>query len=617
MLVGVVVLGRKSFPVEVSRTTDHYGGKGFQWGILSYWQGIFYSCCCPQVDDPIFEEAGSRRHQRCPSHVLLHNRYIYGQGSVTAEVGSGQAFGACASVGGHQLITQRYGTFFLILALFLIRFFLFFFPFSCRFAPDVVNMFRQDKDKRNSDVESEHTQVAAVSGELLENSPEAGKKGDEPPNGGYGWVCAISCAVVNAHTWGLNSSYGVFLAHYLRTDTYPGATSLEFAFIGSLSIACALLISPIATVAVGKVGTKPTLFLGVALETASLICASLAKKIWHLFLTQGILFGLGMGFIFVPSVAIVPQWFTTRRSLANGVAAAGSGLGGLVYSLASGAMIESLGVQWAYRILGIIVFVVNVICTILIKDRNKIIGSRQAPFDTALFKRTEYILLLGYGWFSMLGYVVLIFSLANYANSIGLSSSHASLASAIFNLGQGLGRPFIGYFSDRTGRINMACLTTFMAATFVFAIWVPAKNLGVLLLFTVVGGAVGGTYWATVAPVTAEVVGLRDVPAALNLTWLIIALPCAFSEPIALEIVAGTNKYIGAQIFTGFMYIVAGLSLFILRGWKIEEVAAVVRTTAPDCAETARSEEIRSGHHPVERISWERILAKCWRPSRV
>lgn len=78
-------------------------------------------------------------------------------------------------------------------------------------------------------------------------------------------------------------------------------------------------------------------------------------------------------------------------------------------------------------------------------------------FDYRLFNRAEYLLLCVYGWFSMLAYVVLIFSLANYANYIGLSSSDAAIVSAILNLGQGLGRPPIGYFSDSVGRLNMAC----------------------------------------------------------------------------------------------------------------------------------------------------------------
>ena len=77
-------------------------------------------------------------------------------------------------------------------------------------------------------------------------------------------------------------------------------------------------------------------------------------------------------------------------------------------------------------------------------------------FDYRLFQRAEYLLLCAYGWFSILAYVVLIFSLANYANYIGLSASDAAIVSAILNLGQGLGRPPIGYFSDSIGRLNMA-----------------------------------------------------------------------------------------------------------------------------------------------------------------
>jgi MFS family permease len=395
---------------------------------------------------------------------------------------------------------------------------------------------------------------------------------DEPPNGGYGWVCTICCAIINAHTWGLNSSYGVFLAHYLANNTFPGASYLEYAFVGSLSISCAMLVSPLATFTTRVYGTRTTLFIGIALETASLIGASFASKIWQLFLSQGICFGFGMGFLFVGSVGIVPQWFTTRRSLANGFSTCGSGLGGLIYSLATGAMLQTIGLAWAFRVLGIVACVVNTICSLLIRDRNKAVGSSQLSFDHKLFKRPEYLLLCGYGWFSILAYVVLIFSLANYANAIGLSASQAAIVSALFNLGQAFGRPPIGYFSDSIGRINMAGLMTLLSGVFALLIWVFAKSYGVLVFYALIGGTVAGTFWATVAPVTAEVVGLRGVPSALNLIWLVIVLPCTFSEPIALEIVGGTGQYIGAQLFTGFMYVAAAMCLLGLRGWKIGEV---------------------------------------------
>ncbi|KAG8626094.1 hypothetical protein KVT40_006495 [Elsinoe batatas] len=399
---------------------------------------------------------------------------------------------------------------------------------------------------------------------------------DTPPNGGYGWLCTLCVALINAHTWGINSSYGVFLSYYLNNNIYPSSSPLHFAFVGSLSISCALLLSPLATITTREYGTRTTLLIGTALEAGSLIAASFAREMWHLFLTQGVCFGLGMGFLFVGSVGIVPQWFTTRRSLANGMATAGSGFGGLLYSLASGAMIRNLGLPWTFRILGIVALVVNTVCSLVIRDRNKQIGATQLAFDWSLFRRVEYLLLLGFGWFSMLGYVVLLFSLASYARAVGLSASQASVVSAILNLGQGLGRPPIGYFSDAVGRINMACFATFMAGLLALVVWIFATSFGVLIFYALVGGAVAGTFWTVIAPVTVEVVGLKDVPSALSITWVVLAVPCTFSEPIGLEIVSFEGgRYLGAQVLVGFMYLAGAGCCFLLRGWKIGELRAV------------------------------------------
>ena len=79
----------------------------------------------------------------------------------------------------------------------------------------------------------------------------------------------------------------------------------------------------------------------------------------------------------------------------------------------------------------------------------------------------------------MLGYIVLLFSLPNYANSIGLTAQQGAIVGAVLNLGQGLGRPPIGYFSDSLGRINMAGFMTFLSGLFSLVIWVNAKSFGV------------------------------------------------------------------------------------------------------------------------------------------
>ncbi|RFN44906.1 major facilitator superfamily domain, general substrate transporter [Fusarium flagelliforme] len=446
---------------------------------------------------------------------------------------------------------------------------------------------------------------------------------DEPPNGGYGWVCTAAAAIINMHSWGFSSAYAVFLANYLDTDTFPGTTALEYAFIGGLSLTCLFLVSPVATLFVGRFGIRPTMFAGMLLESVSLVCASLASRSWHLFLTQGVLFGLGLGLLFIPTAAVIPQWFTTRRSLATGFALAGAAFGGTVYSLAAGAMISNLGLHWALRTLGILAFVVNTSMIILIRDRNKTsAGEFRNPFQTKHFNISGFWLLIGFGGFTMLGYFILIFTLASFANHLGLDSSQASIVSAIFNLGQTVGRPLVGYLSDRFGRINMAAIMTLVAGVLPLTMWVCTQTYATLVSFAMLEGIVGGVFWAAIAPLMIEVVGMRDVAFGLTPMWISLAIPCTFSEVIALAIVEDTGSYLGTQLFTGFMYIAAASCLFVLRGWKIDQLALKRSLTGNGHGgtggDTSQPGDEKSGARSREFFgSAQQILSKSFRKAKV
>jgi MFS family permease len=277
-----------------------------------------------------------------------------------------------------------------------------------------------------------------------------------------------------------------------------------------------------------------------------------------------------------------------------GINAAGSGLGGLIWSLAVGAMIPRIGLGWTFRVLGIIACVVNLVCANLLRDRNKAIGSRFKAFHLPLLKRPEFLLFLGWGIFTMLGYVALLFSLANFALSVGLSPHQGSIVSALLNLGQGLGRPFVGMFSDKLGRINIATILSFACGLFCLLIWIFARSMGLVSFFAVLVGTVAGTYWATCTPVAAEILGLRDLPSGLSITWLTLVPPTTVSEAIALLLRDSTSSdsmYLRVQIFTGFMYIGGAMCLWLVRGWKVgdlarakEEAVAVDSQTTGDSA---------------------------------
>ncbi|KAI1325277.1 MFS general substrate transporter [Xylariaceae sp. FL0255] len=415
----------------------------------------------------------------------------------------------------------------------------------------------------------------------LEKAPSDDEEQQLPPpqddfkEGGFGWVVIIAVAVLNAHTWGLNSSYAVFLAHYLKNNTFA-ATPLGYAFVGGLSISIALAASPLATFLAGwsRYGTRWAIFTGIVFEVIGFIGSSFASELWHLALSQGVSFGIGLGLTFVPSAAVPPQWFKRRRSFASAVTAAGSGFGGLIYSLATNAMIERFGLAWTFRALAIICFVVNSVATYFIRDRNKAVGSVTTAFNLVLFKRAPFVLFQLFLIFSIIGYIILVFSIVAYCQSVGLSAVQASLVGALFNLGQGIGRPIIGISSDYVGRFNVAMLSTLWCGILCLFVWTfGARSFGACIIFGLLSGSVAGTMWASFGPICAEVVGLPLLPSALSMTWIVLVLPATFAEPIALSLrKSGVYEYIDVQLFTGFLYIGAFLFGWILRAWKVWEM---------------------------------------------
>jgi MFS family permease len=297
---------------------------------------------------------------------------------------------------------------------------------------------------------------------------------------------------------------------------------MDFAFIGGLNFSVAMLASPAVTVLVRRnpTGIHLPMLMGVVFQTAGFITASFATHIWHLYLTQGVLVGLGVGFSYLPSIAILSQWFHHRRSLANGISAAGSGIGGLIFSFAVRAAISNISLAWALRIAGLVSGFMNIIATIAIRSRNHIIQPKQHPFDMNLLGRYDVGLVLRWAFVSMLGYITLLFSMSNFASSIGLDDSQAATVTALLNLGTALGRPFIGVISDRYGRIETAGFITLVCAISVFTIWVPATSYGVTILFVIINGAILGVFWVVSNIICQTSFTLTDLISRLSVQYV-------------------------------------------------------------------------------------------------
>ncbi|KXJ92559.1 major facilitator superfamily domain-containing protein [Microdochium bolleyi] len=429
---------------------------------------------------------------------------------------------------------------------------------------------------------------------------------DIPPDGGYGWIVTFCVFMANAHTWGINASWGVLLNHFLTNDSYPGASKFLYALIGGLSISQALIIAPLVMASHGGLGPQITMFIGTLIIFAALCAAGSATQIWQLIVTQGFVFGWGMGFIYLPAMEVLPHWFSRNRSLAVGFATSGAGLGGLAYSLLTGYLIQHSGVVWTYRILSFAALGMNLLSVALLRQRPVSALARKAKskaFNPRHFGRVEILLVVLWGFVTELGYITLLYSLPTYATSIGLDAIQGSVVQALLNLGLGIGRPVVGYYSDRVGRINIAMGTTAVCAVLIFALWVPAHSYGILLTFALLAGTVCGTFWSAISPVLAEVVGLVELGGVMGSICFALVLPTTFAEAIAIQLVDGKGKGFGAfvsgQVFVGCMFVVGALSLLGLRTWKIadKEMKGEIEARREKMRRGGTSGHENRGHH--------------------
>ena len=83
-----------------------------------------------------------------------------------------------------------------------------------------------------------------------------------------------------------------------------------------------------------RVGPRRVAVTGVLLWSAGNIAAGLGTPAWGapwLYLSYGVVGGMGAGIVYIASVSMVAKWFPVRRGLAGGLVAGGFGLGAFVY----------------------------------------------------------------------------------------------------------------------------------------------------------------------------------------------------------------------------------------------------------------------------------------------
>ncbi|KAI8338720.1 major facilitator superfamily domain-containing protein [Chlamydoabsidia padenii] len=391
---------------------------------------------------------------------------------------------------------------------------------------------------------------------------------DDIPNGGYGWFVALAGFLSNFCMFGFASIYGVF-SNAFATGVLEGkASTVELMGVGSTILACLNLLTPF-TPMLARFGTRTVMFCGGTFMSLGIILAGFTTEIWHLYLTLGVLFGCGSSLVYFSVVAVIPQWFTTRRGTAMGLSSAGTGIGGLALSPMANSLIAKYGIAWALRIIGLMAFGICMVATALIRTRlprppmNEKIRS---PIKPSMLKDVNFSLWLVGVVISLTGYFVPLFYLPKYGTAIGLDPATTSNLVGICCAMNAVGRLALGWVGDRIGRLNMYIIGCTIAGLLCCLLWTFATTYESLLAFSITWGFVCGLYFALAPPITGGIVGIEKTSPGLAFLFVVSSIS-AVGPPVASAIQNATpgGGYIGVQIFSGAVYLVGALICFVLK----------------------------------------------------
>ena len=273
---------------------------------------------------------------------------------------------------------------------------------------------------------------------------------------------------------GLIYAWSIFRAPL--TAVFPDWLPTQISMTFSISIVCFCAGGFLA----GKLSAKlkhRTIFLisaasiiiGFAVITLLFDETSPTKTLTVLYIFYGILGGGGVGLSYNTLLGVIARWFPGKTGMASGILLLGFGIGGLLLGNIVSILSVSVGIRYAFVILGVLLAVIIAIGAMIVKAPNAPLGSQvgtaTAPTTEVksytlgeAMKTGSFWLLFLWTVFMCIGGLLVINSAAPIAVRFGAPAIMGLLVS-VFN---GVGRPVIGTAYDRIGRKNAMMINTFI-----------------------------------------------------------------------------------------------------------------------------------------------------------
>jgi len=146
----------------------------------------------------------------------------------------------------------------------------------------------------------------------------------------YGWTVIAAAFAILFIGVGYTNTFGVFQEYYQGT-LFPNEPADKIIVISSTAASLYFILGVFTGRFTDFVGYRISLILGATLMVGSMFAASFSREYWQLFLSQGLMFGLGVAFVYPTTTTISRQYFgPSKHGIANGIVVSGGALGGCI-----------------------------------------------------------------------------------------------------------------------------------------------------------------------------------------------------------------------------------------------------------------------------------------------
>uniref|UniRef100_A0A1A9ZXQ5 Major facilitator superfamily (MFS) profile domain-containing protein n=1 Tax=Glossina pallidipes TaxID=7398 RepID=A0A1A9ZXQ5_GLOPL len=420
----------------------------------------------------------------------------------------------------------------------------------------------------------------------IETPPRRNIFDKEPPDGGVrAWSVMVSAFICNGVIFGIINTYGVI--HSLLTDRLAeqGDTeaSSKAALVGSLTIGTTFLLSPVAGCLTDKIGLRLTTFIGGVLSAGGLLMSSfLTQNIVALYLTYGIMFGLGAALAYTPTLAILGHYFKRYLGKVSGFVTAGSSVFTVILPPGMDYMLKGYGLEATLRMMSLISTFI-IMCSFVYKPlhpppeppkkkpgRSKTNMFFRSIVNVQIWKCKKYVIWAMCVPIALFGYFVPYVHMMKFVQTAFPGSSE-NLPVMCIGITSGMGRLMFGAIADMRGVNRIYLQQLSLVCIGLITLLLPLTSSYVLLIvFTLVMGLFDGCFISLLGPIAYEICGPSGATQAIGFLLGLSSIPLTVGPPVAGKIFDRTGSYTMPLIMAGIPPIIGSAVMFLIRFVKDE-----------------------------------------------